>query len=224
MEAMTHEDLNAYFARYLGSLDPDDPKTRKRLHILSAATELFATQGYRKTSVDQVARAAGVAKGTVYSYFATKIDLLIAAVLLEKKESTSVMGPVFDRSRPAADRLRDYITMTMLMPSRMPISTALAHGDQELAAVMAEIPEEMMAERSQLLDGMLGSLIEEVAGEHKWTPREIRDRAEVISHLPLLSVQLDDPLLRGGLSIERYAEIMADLVVSGLAAKKGTEQ
>ena len=39
--------------------------------------ELFERLGYRRTSVDEVARQAGVAKGTVYLYFKTKADLLV---------------------------------------------------------------------------------------------------------------------------------------------------
>ena len=51
--------------------DPADPKARKRLRIVRAATELLSERGYRRTTVDDVAEAAGVAKGTVYLYFKT---------------------------------------------------------------------------------------------------------------------------------------------------------
>ncbi|PZU49139.1 MAG: TetR family transcriptional regulator [Microbacterium sp.] len=41
-----------------------------------AAVELFATQGYEATSVQQIVDAAGVTKGAMYHYFASKDDLL----------------------------------------------------------------------------------------------------------------------------------------------------
>ncbi|WP_431802031.1 TetR/AcrR family transcriptional regulator [Microbacterium sp. bgisy203] len=44
--------------------------------ITRAAVELFATQGYVTTSVQQIVEAAGVTKGAMYHYFASKDDLL----------------------------------------------------------------------------------------------------------------------------------------------------
>jgi AcrR family transcriptional regulator len=43
-----------------------------RSAILRAASDLFGRQGYAATSVDQIAAAAGVAKGAVYHHFASK--------------------------------------------------------------------------------------------------------------------------------------------------------
>lgn len=44
--------------------------------LTRAAVELFAAQGYANTSVQQVVAAAGVTKGAMYHYFASKDDLL----------------------------------------------------------------------------------------------------------------------------------------------------
>lgn len=51
-------------------------KQRNKQAIVEAAISLFSEQGYENTSIEQIARAAGVGKGTVYSYFQTKKDLL----------------------------------------------------------------------------------------------------------------------------------------------------
>lgn len=47
----------------------------KKAQIIEAACELFITQGYQGTSIDQVVAAAAVSKPTVYSNFATKLTL-----------------------------------------------------------------------------------------------------------------------------------------------------
>ncbi len=47
----------------------------KRESILEAAIELFSSYGYRRTSIEDVARRAGIAKGTVYIYFRNKEQL-----------------------------------------------------------------------------------------------------------------------------------------------------
>lgn len=46
--------------------------------VLRAALDLFSTQGYATTSVQEIVAAAGVTKGAMYHYFASKDDLLFA--------------------------------------------------------------------------------------------------------------------------------------------------
>jgi AcrR family transcriptional regulator len=53
----------------------DKPDT-VRDRVLRAAVELFAEQGYDKTSVQEVVERAGVTKGALYHYFTAKEDLL----------------------------------------------------------------------------------------------------------------------------------------------------
>jgi TetR/AcrR family transcriptional repressor of mexJK operon len=60
------------------------PKSnQKRLAILECASELFLTQGYTHTSMDEVAKVSGVSKQTVYSHFKNK-ELLYTAVIEQK--------------------------------------------------------------------------------------------------------------------------------------------
>jgi AcrR family transcriptional regulator len=52
----------------------------RREQILEAAVRLWAGHGFEATTLEAIAREAGIAKGTVYLYFATKEDLVAAAV------------------------------------------------------------------------------------------------------------------------------------------------
>src|SRR6186997_2379440 len=56
----------------------DQPRGDKRDAILRAAIDLFAGRGFFNAQVADVARAAGVAAGTVYLYFEGKDDLLVS--------------------------------------------------------------------------------------------------------------------------------------------------
>jgi AcrR family transcriptional regulator len=56
----------------------DAEKTRQSL--MDAAEVLFLEQGVTRTSLDQVARRAGVTRGALYWHFANKVDLLAALV------------------------------------------------------------------------------------------------------------------------------------------------
>jgi TetR/AcrR family fatty acid metabolism transcriptional regulator len=51
--------------------------TSKRERILRAAVDVFAEHGYFNAKVSQIAKAAGVADGTIYLYFDGKEDLLV---------------------------------------------------------------------------------------------------------------------------------------------------
>jgi len=57
------------------------PDTRPA-EIMDAAQVLFSSRGFRATSLDQVAEAAGVTKGAIYHYFTGKDDLLLKALNL----------------------------------------------------------------------------------------------------------------------------------------------
>ena len=53
-------------------------KITKRKNILEAAFRLFSQKGFEQTSIEELAREAGIGKGTVYSYFQTKKDIVRA--------------------------------------------------------------------------------------------------------------------------------------------------
>jgi AcrR family transcriptional regulator len=53
-------------------------KAAVRAHILAIAIQLFSEQGLDSVTVDQIADAADIGKGTVYNYFSTKEDIVVA--------------------------------------------------------------------------------------------------------------------------------------------------
>ena len=59
----------------------------KSERIIVAAQRLFAQFGLKKTTVDEIARAAQVGKGTVYHYFASKEEIFAAVI---EKEANSM--------------------------------------------------------------------------------------------------------------------------------------
>jgi AcrR family transcriptional regulator len=62
-------------------------KALRNEQILAAAFDVFAAHGYAETRLDEVARRAGVAKGTIYLYFKDKEQLFRAVVqsLVQKR-------------------------------------------------------------------------------------------------------------------------------------------
>jgi len=79
---------------------------RRRDDLVDAAVGAFATNGVGGTSVDDIVRAAGVAKGTFYLYFASRDDIVTAvAERLVDGIGRQMHDALAARGRTAADRL-----------------------------------------------------------------------------------------------------------------------
>ncbi|HEV3063422.1 MAG TPA: TetR/AcrR family transcriptional regulator C-terminal domain-containing protein [Vicinamibacterales bacterium] len=87
---------------------PETPPGPKRDAILRAAIDVFAGRGYFNAQVADVARAAGVAAGTVYLYFRSKDDLLISIFERGMRDALAeARAVVADRDDPR-ERLRRF--------------------------------------------------------------------------------------------------------------------
>ena len=86
---------------------PEAPPGPKRDAILRAAIDVFAERGFFNAQVADVARAAGVAAGTVYLYFKSKDDLLVSIFERSMREGlTKGRAAVADESDPRERLLR----------------------------------------------------------------------------------------------------------------------
>ena len=52
-------------------------KAETRKAIIDSAVQLFSDKGFEKTSIEDIARSAGIGKATVYTYFAAKGDIFL---------------------------------------------------------------------------------------------------------------------------------------------------
>src|SRR5260370_37400152 len=78
----------------------------KRDALLRAAIDVFAERGYFNAQVADVARAAGVAAGTVYLYFRSKDDLLISIFERGMSEALAETKAAIDGLDDPGERLR----------------------------------------------------------------------------------------------------------------------
>jgi TetR/AcrR family transcriptional regulator, fatty acid metabolism regulator protein len=80
--------------------------TSKRERILRAAVDVFAEFGYFNAKVSQIAKAAGVADGTIYLYFDGKEDLLITIFREHTRNYLRSLEQQLANVNRAEDRLR----------------------------------------------------------------------------------------------------------------------
>src|SRR5580700_9255275 len=83
------------------------PKSEdKRNAILDAATRLFAERGLTAAPTSEISKRAGVAEGTLFTYFETKSDLINALYRAIKFELADAMMSGFPRKKSIRARLR----------------------------------------------------------------------------------------------------------------------
>jgi AcrR family transcriptional regulator len=84
-----------------------DEDSAKRRQILAGASKVFMDLGFDGASMGEIARAAGVSKGTLYVYFADKSRLFEAIVEQEMLDQKKVTFN-FDPERDVATTLREF--------------------------------------------------------------------------------------------------------------------
>lgn len=84
-----------------------------RAEIIDAALELFATQGFDATSMEQVADGAGVSRRTIYRYFPTKDDLVFES----PRQWLEVLNQTLDTRTPE-ESTRDVFARALLDVAR----------------------------------------------------------------------------------------------------------
>ncbi len=83
---------------------PSPPSTDRRGELLAIGRQLFAKHAYDELSIDDVAAAAGVAKGLLYYYFKSKRGFYLATIAAEADELLALAQP--DPALPPAERLK----------------------------------------------------------------------------------------------------------------------
>src|SRR6476620_4866768 len=84
-----------------------DEESSKRRQILDGARKMFMDLGFDGASMGEIARAAGVSKGTLYVYFADK-NRLFEAIVEEEALQHGQVEFNFDPGRDVPTTLREF--------------------------------------------------------------------------------------------------------------------
>jgi len=85
---------------------PAKRSERSRKRILDSAREVFFEQGFERANLDEVARRAGLAKGTIYRHFDSKAELYVEVLVQNSGVFLERMRRVVDPKHSAHEQLR----------------------------------------------------------------------------------------------------------------------
>jgi len=119
-----------------GQIEERSKREQRADRILDAAAELIERWGYNKTTIDDIARQAGVAKGTIYLHWKTRDDLFWALLTREDLRLTEDI-----RQRIASDlegmTLHSMLKHAMLATMKSPLAKAMLLMDSNMLGELA---------------------------------------------------------------------------------------
>jgi TetR/AcrR family transcriptional regulator, acrAB operon repressor len=191
-----------------------------RQAILDAALKVFSAQGYSATTLDEVARSAGVTRGAVYWHFAGKAQLYQALLRAYSNRSLPII-------QQAAQEGGSFLEVCKRILTRL---LASLESDAELRAVtelllfktaqsseLTEVRRERV-ESARELTAMMASIMQQgIASGALRADADPFDlaRAFLAYQEGLFYVWLADP---AGFSLSERASALADLFITGIKA------
>jgi TetR/AcrR family transcriptional regulator len=200
-----------------------EKKALSRRRIVDAAREVFFRDGFMEANLDEVARRAGVAKGTLYRYFDSKAELYVA-VLAHNGDifAAKMRDAVKDTSGSAPDLIRRlgrfYFSHWMQNPDYFQIFWAI-----ENQRVIGELPPGVIEEVTGLWEtcvSQLAAIIERGVAEGHFAPCDPWEVANILWTLANGLIQTESSPARRSLrrrELDATFTDAVDLVIRGLA-------
>jgi AcrR family transcriptional regulator len=125
---------------------PAGEDTRSR--ILVAARRVFAAKGYAGASLDEVAADAGLTKGAIYWYFASKSEVLLTLMEESRKRQTHTLPTTIRQWTEADD---PAAALTAVLKDQMELCLRHQEWPRLLVEFLAESRDQAVRERFQAL-------------------------------------------------------------------------
>ena len=184
--------------------------------ILDATDRLLGRLGYQKTTIDDLAREAGVARRTVYLHFPTKEEIFLCSIDRVVDRLLARLREVATSASSPAERLRRMLLERVLFRFD---SVSAYHGSlDELLSVLRPAylrrRERYFRAEAEVLAGVLAEGVR--AGELDAVDLQRTARALVTATNALIPASLSVAELGSRESVEQEAARVADLVLRGL--------
>jgi AcrR family transcriptional regulator len=190
-------------------------KVDRRQAILQAAWALIRHYGYAKTTIDDIAKDAGVGKGTVYMHFRSKAEIMLALTELTNDRIIEDLEKIAAKKDTPENRIRECVLHRVM--TLFDIVHKYPHGQDVISSMLPDIV--VRLERYVKRHGeLLQEIIEQgsAAGDFATVPPEAVGPA-----LANLFEHFTPPYyrFRSRKSLESFTNQILDLILKGLLAR-----
>jgi AcrR family transcriptional regulator len=197
------------------------PTRRRRQEILDAAALIFHEKGYESTSIQDIADAVGILKGSLYYYIDTKEDLLYDILCEVHQTGDAALARVEATDGSALVKIRAFVHWMLLINTGNLAKVAVFFHDYR--SLSPERQRAIIGERDRT-DELLRRLIRDGQEEGTICP-DVDPKIAGIGVLGLLNwIYHWYRPGRGGLEATELAKAYADFVVAGLACDHATHR
>jgi AcrR family transcriptional regulator len=188
-------------------------QANRRQEILDAAATIFAEKGYEATSIQDVAEAVDILKGSLYYYIDSKEDLLFGVIQDVHEPALANLAVQRSSEGPALDRLRKFVTEHVMYNARN--LTKMAVFFHDFRSLTGERRETIVRERD-LYDLYLRELIAQGQKEGTICPG-IDKKLAAFAIFGLMNWMYHWYRSEGQRSPEQIAEAFAEMAVRSVA-------
>jgi AcrR family transcriptional regulator len=189
-----------------------------REQILDTAEELFGSQGYQRTSVEQIARGSEFSAGAVYNFFESKQDILYAVLARRGRIEVALIEACLDLDVPGDEMLLRMVLAIIEFHQQYP-----SFG--RLSARITALPMDGMPELEWYAAGLnhaydvFATAIERGQREGTIRQGDARSLAQLVSRLVSAHHAVDPQLsnTRPGISTAAILEIIRNALAPAAA-------
>ena len=184
--------------------------------IVDAARVLFKKTGFKKTTMEDIARSMGKAKSSLYYYYPSKEDIFEAVLYAEMDELLEQIHREMSKASSSKQKLISYCRCRLEKLSQLcNLSDALKSEIAELHCVMADLKNKFDTTHVELVKGILEEGVSN--GEFK---KINDDNIELIAYLMVSSFRgLAVPLMVGqnrSPKLDLQIDSIVDIMVEGI--------
>jgi AcrR family transcriptional regulator len=191
-------------------------KQEKLESILTTAKKLFARYGLQKTNLDEIARIARVAKGTIYNYFGSK-DRVYLEVL--NKEVDEIVEKVMSSVEKEASPEKKLVSFVLAKFKYMQRAVNILNLDREGIEMLLPSAEKIRNKLFEQENNIIVSILKEGMEKGIFKINDILLTAKAIGYA-LRGFELNWLIQESEELIEKYLDELLKVLFFGIMSKK----
>lgn len=185
--------------------------------LLDKGKELFSQFGLKKTTVEELADAAGIAKGTFYHFFGSKEELCFALIGREEVIREQAIKEMLEKYPKPRDVIRTLLEWSFAYVKEIPLIVNLRKRG-ELNILFRKVPQESKERHFAEDDKAVLDFLRRLPGGKSVTPREARIVSGLFRAVAMMIFHEDE------IGADIYSDVsrlLSEYVARGLTRGKG---